>query len=258
MKLFKMRCFYLLFACYLVGISKIYSQILNVEDTRVRISDTAHWAGYIDLAGNINKNISLIINAKAATQIEYKNKRHFILALTNYNWLKTNEQSILNEGSQHLRYNYDFSAKIVGEIFGQIQYNERLKLHIRTLGGVGLRFKLWKYEHGRGYAGTAYMYEHSIFDKDPEPRRDHRLSNYFSFNHQFDKRSKVLSTLYFQPLVADIRLNRIAWTGSLQYFITQKISLRTSVNLSFDNDPRLPPSVPDLIYTFNTGFRLDI
>lgn len=258
MKLLKKFRICFLFVLYVINFSTIHSQILNIEDTRIRINDTAHWAGYIDLAGNITKNISLVINAKATGQIEYKHKRHFILSLTNYNWLKTNEQSIFNDGFQHLRYNYDFSTKIVGEVFGQVQYNERLNLRIRTLGGAGLRFKLWKVGTGRGYAGMAYMYEHSIFDKDPEPRRDHRLSSYFSFNHQFDKRSKVLSTLYFQPLLTDFSINRIAWTGSLQYFITQRISLRTSVNLSFDNDPRLPPSVPDLTYFFNTGFRLDI
>jgi hypothetical protein len=102
------------------------------------------------------------------------------------------------------------------------------------------------------------MYEHSIFDKDENPRRDHRLTGYWSFNHQFDNRSRVASTVYFQPILSDWNINRISWTGSLQYFITKTISFRTSVNLSFDNDPRLPPSVPDLTYTFNTGFRLDI
>jgi hypothetical protein len=258
MKRLKINQFFLIFVCYFTSFSAIHSQILNIEDTRIRMSDTSRWAGYIDLAGNITKNISLIINGKATTQIEYKNKRHFVLSLTNYNWLKTTEQSVFNDGFQHLRYNYDISSKIVGEIFGQIQYNERLNLRARTLGAVGLRFKLWKRNNGRGYAGTAYMYEHSIFDNDPIPRRDHRLSNYISLNHQFDKRSKLFSTLYFQPLLTDLGINRLSWTASLQYFITQKISLRTSINLSFDNDPRLPPSVPDLTYFFNTGFRLDI
>ncbi len=243
---------------YLIDFHKIHAQILNIEDTRIRMSDTTHWAGYIDIAGNITKNINLIINGRATTQIEYKNKRHFVLSLTHYNWLKTDVQSVFNDGFQHLRYNYDFTQKIVGEIFGQIQYNERLKLRARTLGAAGLRFKLWKISQGRGYAGIAYMYEHSSFDDDNNPRRDHRLSNYISFNHQFDKRSKLFSTLYFQPLLTDLRINRISWTGSLQYYINQYISLRTSINLSFDNDPRLPPSVPDLTYFFNTGFRLDI
>jgi hypothetical protein len=151
-------------------VASLRAQIVNIEDSRVRMADSVHWLGFVDLGGNVNKNVQYVYAARAALQVEYKNKRHFFLSISQYNLLKTEGKNILNDGMQHLRYNFALKPVLNLEVFSQIQYNERISLRQRELLGAGLRYRIWKLRAGRAYVGAAYMYEQSNWTGDSEQR----------------------------------------------------------------------------------------
>jgi hypothetical protein len=237
--------------------NELKSQIVNIEDTRIRIKDSTNWVGFVDVGGHVNKNVSYVYNLRAAVQVEYQLGRHFGLSISQYNLLKTEGKNVLNDGMQHLRYNYALKPFLKLEIFTQMQYNERISLQKRTLGGLGFRYRLWKQKEGRSYVGIAYMYEHANWLGETETRKDHRMTSYFSVNQLFKDKFKVAATFYFQPLLKNWNNNRISGVATAQYLLTKKLSFKSSLNIHYDNDPRLLVTVPDLTFQWVNGIRFD-
>jgi hypothetical protein len=235
----------------------IFGQVVNVEDRRVRVGDSLRWLGKTDLGFNLIQNTQQYLTASAAVQVEYKQKKHFVLSLTAYNFAKASNQNILNDGFQHLRYNYDVTDKIVWEVYTQGQYNERIRLRLRSLAGTGFRFKIVRKGATRFYLGTSYMYEQTQFRDTTVPFVNHRLSIYGSFSRKIGNSGRFASTTYFQPILTNPRNMRWTSDNALSFPITKKLAFRANLNLTYDTDPRLPASVPDLIYSWTNGIRWD-
>jgi Protein of unknown function, DUF481 len=237
--------------------SPIFGQVVNIEDRRIRLGDSLHWLGKADLGFNLIQNTQQYLTASAAMQWEYKAQKHFFLSLTAYNLAKSANQNILNDGFQHLRYNYDVTEKTVWEIYAQRQYNERIRLRVRTLAGTGFRFKVARKKTTRLYFGASYFYEESQFKDATPPFHNHRLSFYTAFSHKIGSTGRFASTTYCQPILTDLGNQRWASDNSLLIPLSKKCSFRANLNLTYDTDPRLPATVPDLIYAWTNGIRLE-
>ena len=99
------------------------------------------------------------------------------------------------------------------------------------------------------------MYEHNQFNDATTRQFDHRMSSYISFTITLNDKVKLVNTLYFQPLLNTLGHARVASQGSLIISFTKRLVYRSTASLTFDNDTRLPPSVPDLTYTWTNGIR---
>jgi Protein of unknown function, DUF481 len=249
-------CFLFFLSTFLCQTS-IWGQVVNVEDRRIRLGDSLHWLGKADFGFNLIQNTQQFLTASAAVQLEYKAQKHFVLALTAYNLAKSANQNILNDGFQHLRYNYDITEKTVWEVYAQGQYNERVRLRVRTLAGTGFRFKVARKKTRRLYFGVSYFYEQTQFKDATAPFHNHRLSFYTAFSQKIGTTGRFASTTYFQPILTDLGNMRWASDNSLLIPLSKKCSFRANLNLIYDTDPRLPVTVPDLIYAWTNGVRLE-
>lgn len=235
----------------------LLAQVVNIEDRRIRLGDSLHWLGKADLGFNLIQNTQQYLTASAAVQMEYKQKRHFILSLTAYNLAKTTNQNILNDGFQHLRYNYEVTSKIVWEAYTQGQYNERVRLRLRLLAGTGFRFRIMRESHTRFYLGMSYFYEKTQFRDSTTALFNHRLNFYGAFSQKIGATGRFASTTYFQPIIGDFGNMRWASDNTLLLPLSKKLAFRINFNLTYDTDPRLPAAFPDLIYAWTNGIRLD-
>jgi Protein of unknown function, DUF481 len=235
----------------------LIAQVVNVEDRRLRLGDSVHWLGKADVGFNLIQNTQQFLTASAAVQLEFKEKKHFVLSLTAYNLAKSSTQDILNDGFQHLRYNYDVTDRIVWEAYTQAQYNERIRLRLRSLGGTGFRFKILRATKSKLYLGASYFYEHTRFRDTTTDFVNHRLSFYVSFSSKISANARFASTTYFQPILTHLNSQRWASDNALVLPLSKKIAFRVNLNLTYDTDPRLPESVPDLIYAWTNGIRLE-
>ena len=234
-----------------------FAQVVNIEDRRIRVGDSLRWLGKADLGFNLIQNTQQYLTASAAVQLEFKEKKHFVLSLSAYNLAKSSSQNILNDGFQHVRYNYDITDKTVFEIYAQAQYNERVRLRLRTLAGTGLRFKILRKTATRFYLGTSYFYEHTQFRDTTIPFFTHRLSIYAAFSQKIGNSARFASTTYYQPDVFNLGNMRWASDNSLLVPLSKKCIFRLNLTLTYDTDPRLPEPVPDLIYAWTNGIRLE-
>jgi Protein of unknown function, DUF481 len=247
---------FLLIFMFLMTQPMLNAQVVNIEDRRIRLGDSLHWLGKADLGFNLIQNAKQYLTASAAIQMEYKQKKHFFLSLTAYNLAKVSEQNLLNDGFQHLRYNYEVTPKIVWEVYGQAQYNERILLRLRMLAGTGVRFRIIRQAKTKFYLGTSYFYEKAQFSDATEPLYNHRFSVYLAFSKNIGA-ARFASTTYYQPIVTHLNNMRWASDNSLWLPLSKKLAFRANLNLTYDTDPRLPASIPDLIYSWTNGLRFE-
>lgn len=240
----------LLFVCF-----SLNGQIINVEDKRVRLKDSIAFKGYVDIALNVYKNDKSLLAVSASSQLERIYLKHLFLLIGGYNLVKAGNSNFLNDGFGHLRYNYDVSKKVVFEAFTQAQYNQRTRSQFRGLVGSGARFKFRLSDKQRFYLGTAVMFEHNQFSDATLRQYDVRLSQYLSMNIAISDKVKFNNTTYIQPVLTDLSNYRMASQGNLLFQISKKLVFKVSANLVLDRDVRLPPSVPDLIYSWTNGLR---
>jgi hypothetical protein len=243
---------------FILIVQNCAAQIINIEDKRVAVGDSIGFKGFGDLGVSLYKNDRQLTTAKANVQLEYAHLRHFVLLLSGYNLIHTEgSPNVLNDGFSHLRYNFDVSKRWVYEAFAQGQYNERTRVLFRGLVGTGMRWKFKPSKKQRYYLGLAYILEHNQFKDNTLRQLDHRLSSYVSYNIAFGEKSKFVHTTYVQPRLDNWQNIRVSSEATLIFNISKHLSFRTTFNTAYDSDPRLPPSVPDWIYTLTNGLRFD-
>lgn len=247
---------FLLFPCL------AQSQIVNIEDRRSQNRDTILWLGNLNLGFNLVQNGTAIFTLNGGINAEHIHHRHIFLSFTRFNLVRAGEQDFVNDGFQHLRYNYEIKSRITWEVFTQAQYNERIKLRLRTLLASGVRISLLpRTSRQRAYWGTSYMHEYNEEKKEEDGvghivyRRDHRWSNYVSFRFKLGGNTVLANTSYYQPLFDNFADLRLSSQTSLQIGITKKLKFNTLFSIIYDS--RVPEEVSNTIYKWTNGLRLE-
>ncbi len=212
------------------------AQIINIEELRIRgTNDSVQWYGHVNFAANLTKVTQTVSQLRADAQLEWKKKRHIILSLTNYNFVKAGNKNFVNSGFQHLRYNYKIKSFLTWECFGQIQENQIQLINLRMIAGTGLRYRLFRKHEGksRAYVGVAYMAERNDY-KNEEAVALHRISSYFSITYKPTKTFSFQNTTYFQPEIW--RWNQLRWSSELDldFKISSKLSFLVGATIGFD------------------------
>ncbi len=247
-----------LYGCFVAGHDRLTAQIVNIEDRRMQVPDSIHFMGFADIGGSYYRNDKSLLSLRGNLQMEYYKDRHFVISLTQYNLVQADQDNFLNDGFQHLRYNYVAGKWITWEAFGQVQYNERTRLLLRVLTGAGPRLRLKPIFKQRVHIGLLPMYEYNQIRDTVIIHRDIRLSSYLSIHVKTnDNRISLSSTTYFQPLLADGGNFRIASETSLVVKVLKQLSLRGSLTYLYDNDDRIPADIPDRVYQVQQGIRWD-
>jgi hypothetical protein len=83
----------------------VQSQIINTESLR-KVTDTSGWTGNASVNFSLTKNTNTLIRLNNNIHVQYKMNRHLVLFVNNLGFERAAEQSFVNNGSQHLRYNY--------------------------------------------------------------------------------------------------------------------------------------------------------
>ncbi|WP_456438760.1 DUF481 domain-containing protein, partial [Psychroserpens sp.] len=148
---------FLLVLFFITSIS--HAQVINVETLR-KPTDTTKWTGSVSLDVSLIKNTSDIFRIANKAHIQYKDSSNLWLFINDINLQKIEGNSLVNRGTQHLRYNRKISPKVKWEAFAQTQYDAVSNIELRALLGTGPRFKLSKNDKYKFYLGTLVMFEY--------------------------------------------------------------------------------------------------
>ena len=231
----------LLLACGLC--TCVRAQIVNIEDQR-RGFDTIGWFGRIDLGGNYTRNTNTVLSLNGTVRVDRKGEHVALLGLADYKLVRISSENALNAGFGHLRHAIYLGDKWRWETFGQLQYNEQIRLQLRALAGTGPRLKLFSFDRNRVYVGALYMYEYDEVASGEIIYRDHRLSSYLSFNLYPWEPLSISNTTYYQPVLFNFRLPRISTITTVALQLTTRLSVTSKFSLT--HDPLLNQGLPDV------------
>lgn len=227
----------------------VNSQIVDVESYRLK-NDTSKFVGNINASFSANKNQKQIFQVGIKSDLSLKIKRHNIMLITIYSWVNTidngKKDDFLNEGFQHLRYNYLLIDRLKLETYLQYQYNKIMSLKERDLVGIGLRYKVINDNKTMIYVGSSIMYEHNVYTSNF--KTDYiKSSNYITWNSYLTKYLRIGNTTYFQfNLDNKYRVYSILEAAINIY---KRISFRIDFTLKYDNvdNPSLTYSTNNMI-----------
>lgn len=229
------------------------AQVINVETLR-KSSDTTKWTGSVSLDISLIKNTNDIFRIANKAHIQYKDSMNLWLFVNDLNLQKIEGNSLVNRGTQHLRYNRKISKKVKWEAFIQSQYDAISDINIRALVGTGPRFKLSENDNYKFYLGTLVMYEYEKASEGIPDRlqQDVRGSTYLSFSIYPAETISIISTSYYQPRVDKFKDYRISSNTSLLFKILDDLAFKTTFNYFFDAVP-VSDAIPKTQYELTNG-----
>ncbi len=228
---------------------QIFPQIVNVEKKR-NISGKAFQATF-DFSTDIKDLGNKILKLDNDIDLQYKKSASTYIFINSMSYMLVDNQSIINKGYQHLRYNYTVkdSSFLTFEIFGQHQYTEHKLLAKRMLAGGGTRIRIINSKKKLLYFAPLIMYEYEkLTDSLKSQVELMRLDAYLSTNYEINKYLSFNNVTYFQPAFKNFSDYRISSETSLRIKISNHFSFDTSFSVDFDSMP--PPEVQNMFYIY--------
>ena len=229
------------------------AQVINVESLR-KASDSAKWSGSASLDVGLIKNTNSIFRISNNIHVQYNDKTNLYLFINDLNFQKIEDNSFVNRGTQHLRYNRKLNKTIKLEAFVQSQYDAVSQIDFRGLLGIGPRFKLSHYENYRIYLGTLVMYEYEKASIEIANRyqKDIRGSVYLSFSLYPTETLSIISTTYYQPKLETFSDYRFSSNTSLLIKVYKALAFKMNFNYYSDAVP-VSADVPKTQYELTNG-----
>ncbi|WP_111685470.1 DUF481 domain-containing protein [Winogradskyella tangerina] len=230
-----------------------FSQVVNVESLR-KPSDSSKWTGSVSLDVSLIKNTNDIFRIANKAHVQYDNDLNFWLFVNDLNLQKIEGNSLVNRGTQHLRYNRRISERLKWEVFAQGQYDAISEIGFRGLFGTGPRFKISKNENYRFYLGALIMYEYErAADNIPDRiQKDLRGSIYLSFSLYPTETITIISTSYYQPKIEAFSDYRFSSNTSLLFKIFEDLAFKANFNFFHDAFP-ITSAVPKTQFELTNG-----
>jgi hypothetical protein len=241
-----------LFLLFSFLISSAEAQLVNIEKSRKEARPG--FQGHIDLSLMLTQNTRQIFETGTTAHLQYTSGRNTLLALNNLGFMRVEGENLINNGFQHLRYNYKIgNGFTTAEFFTQHQYNSIRLLQRRFLLGGGPRFRIFENENTGVYIAPLVMYEQELLN-DGSPRTDRFKGDlYVSFTWSADERITFSHTTYYQPDFAMMSEYRISSETGMEMQFMANFSFLITYNLAFDSHP--PADIPELFYTLRNGIK---
>ena len=241
----------LLFAAF----SSVATAAINVEEIRPA-QDEDGLNAEVELGGTFKTGNLEYAQLATSAGAAYQAGPHMAFLISSYTYagkisgsdldsdlsLFDEEARYWNKGSAHMRYNYSFSNSMAVELFSQVEFNEFLRLDLRTLGGLGLRTLLAESENTTLYMGAGYMYEVESYNSSSVAEDDleataNRATTYISLESNPSDTNSGTLTAYFQPNISDFSDYRAIVNAELEHKLSDNFALNISLSVRMDSDP---------------------
>lgn len=240
---------------FVSGWGFLLGQIVNIEDRRAKL-DTIGWFGQLDLGGQYTRKATEVLTLNGGFRLDRLAEKNHWLLLGDYRVVRANGNNFLNAAFGHLRYGVVLGPNWEWEVFTQLQYDERIRLSLRSLLGTGPRLRLVEGKRGDLFLGIIYMFEYDELSNDDRVFRDHRISSYLSLHWSFPGGARLANITYYQPRLPNFNRTRISTSTTLAMPLGKRLSFTTRFNLTYDaRINQLFVEVPKSTFVWSNGLR---
>lgn len=259
----------ILFIFLFIVPSVLSAQILNMEKLRME-QDTAKNLLAKAVVGLTANNRSGAEDEPAHLfafnfdiNLMYYPGKHAYILVSKFDYLRVNEEGVMNYGYLHGRSNFLRERKFNYETFVQYSFDNARGLDTRWIFGGGLRHDIFKTDKTTLLIGVGGMFE---TEKWRYPKTDRLLqvdmfksSNYLSLQSAINDYVDLNLVNYYQTgfdgAIEGFR-NRFTVSLILNAKLTDKLSLTNSFDLAYEDKPIIP--ITQLIYTLKTGISINL
>jgi putative salt-induced outer membrane protein YdiY len=229
------------------------SQLVNVEKDRKDRKEG--FVGSASLSLTLTQNTKQIFQGNNQIGVQYHKNTHTLLLLNNLGYMRVDGSNLINNGFQHLRYNYQFKPEwLEFEAFTQHQYNTIRLLRQRFLLGAGPRLKVIETDKFTLFFAPLVMYEHEKLTDELRPQTDKFKGDFIlSATLELNERIFFSHVTYYQPDFAAFNEYRLASDSRIQLKFTEKFSFEIILDLLYDSHP--PGDIPNTFYTLKNGLK---
>ena len=267
-----MRWLVIIFIFWVPGLA--LAQV-NVEKLRSDQTEDG-FSGSIGLNANFTSGNIMLADFGTASHIEWKNDKDLVFWVLNARFASKRTQADLltdpdidlwddeaqfaNLMLQHLRYNRKLSEAWWWEAFTQFEFNEFLLLDRRLIAGMGPRWALVDGEKGGIWIGSSAMVEEERLNADSIAPSESvqtvvlRSSSYLTTTVSGDQWSMV-TTVYAQPLFADLGDHRIMGETSLALKVNNTLSFTFDARIRHDTRPPITPTGSAKVQSTDTAIK---
>lgn len=200
-------------------------------------------------SGNTDKE-----SYSASTKVTYDNNVSYVTwAEISGEYGESKGTKDTNKAYSHIRYIHTtYFEDLKAEAFAQLQSDEFRLIKSRTLGGAGVRYKLFTlFGKDKGYIGLGAFNESIRYSSHDPDENNVRLNTYFAYTMSINQNSKLSYTFYYQPKVDSFSDYVQSHEAQLKINIYKQLSLQLSVTYDFDSKP--PMSVKKEDFTQKTA-----
>ena len=233
-----------------------FSQLVNIEKRRNRTTDTL--IGSIGISANFLKNTKDVRNIKGNFALERSKNNHIFLLYAELAYSNVDGVDIVNNGYQHLRYNYSFETPgfLTLELFVQNQYNSIKLLEHRNLVGGGTRLRIFNNDKIYLYFSPLFMYEREVLS-DGKSTINERFKGdfYITTGIQINPVFSIKHVTYYQPWISDFSEFRVFSETGFAFNAFKRLTFSLNYQFSYDSNPPVdynldePTAIPNLFYT---------
>lgn len=243
----------LLFCFVFLAFGQSNAQVVNIENQRLSGKEKG-WAGNNALTFAYIRNLGEIWQVGNRFRAAYFDRKHTVMFMSDLNFVKANERSLVNDGFEHIRYSYTLkdSGRVSLEAFKQLQYNRIFQIRLRSLYGAGIRVRAIDRDSAQLSLGVTPMLEFEDV-LDGTYNRHFRLSMYFAWDIQFNKSFGINMITYYQPDMLYWKDYRLNHETSLRAAITRNLDMRVIFTVNYDEFP--PAGIPQSMVTFRNALN---
>jgi hypothetical protein len=219
----------------------VNAQVINIESRRMDAAQEG-WAGQGEFGYAYIQNQSSISNLNTRLNILYNKQKHTCIFLGDLSLIQSSEGDFENAGYEHIRYNYDKTDRLIYEAYTQVQFSKQLRLYPRYVIGAGPRYKIYKTDSVKIFAGGSLLFEHEQLQNPSEVMSNERLTGYFSCIFTKIPNVTIDIMLMYQPRLVDFSDARFQSEVRLDFPFSSHLLFRCSGSVYIDSKP--PAGVP--------------
>lgn len=232
--------FWMVCAYYCVNYP-VHAQVINIESRRLDAAREG-WTGQGEFGYAFIQNQNSISNLNTRINILFNKQQHTCMLLGDLSLIQSSEGDFENAGFEHIRYNYAKTDRLIYEAYTQIQFSKQLRLYPRYVIGAGPRYKIYKADSVKIFAGGSILFEFEQLRNPSEVEKGERLTGYFSCIFTKIPNVTVDIMLMYQPRLIDIGDARFQSEIRLDFPFTRQLLFRFSGSVFVDSRP--PAGVP--------------
>lgn len=239
------------FIFFVLLCSSLTAQVVNIEQRRSDLPKSGI-QGSVEFSLQYIKNTSELLAFKNKSTIQYFLKKNMFLFFSDNDFGKTDGNLFLNEGFQHVRYNYNIAnTSFLVEAFGQFQYNGKRNLNARWLTGLGPRYRIFAKDSVWLFTGILFMYEHERLGGEYKSSGEYyRFSAYQSFGWKFDHFTFTQIT-YYQPVIDKFSDYRFTTQSAVLVPMFKRLTFKIAFQYNYESVP--PPGIKPRYYSFDNS-----